>query len=64
MVPPMDDPSRVARLLLELATTLARASGARAIVVSVDALPDVEVVPPRTILVGRSDEDRREIARL
>ncbi len=64
MVPPIDDPSRVARLLLESAATLARASGARAIVVSVDALPDVEAVPPRTILVGRSDDDRRGIARL
>ena len=60
----MDDPSRVARLLLESATTLATACSARAIIVSVDALPEVESVPPRTILVGRSPEDEKAIKRL
>ena len=60
----MDDPSRVARLLLESATTLAQATSARGIVVAVDALPDLEAVPPRTILVTRKDGDRKLTERL
>jgi DNA integrity scanning protein DisA with diadenylate cyclase activity len=60
----MDDPTKVARLLLESATTLAQAVGARAIVVSVDALPEVETVPARTVLVARDTEDRRRIEKL
>jgi DNA integrity scanning protein DisA with diadenylate cyclase activity len=55
----MDDPTKVARLLLESATTLSQAVTARAIVVSVDALPELETVPPRTVLVARDEEDRR-----
>ncbi len=57
----MHDPSRVARLLLEAASTLANATNARAIVMAVDALPDLEVVPPRTILVARDDSDRTQV---
>lgn len=60
----MSDAARVSRLLLESATTLARSTNARAIVVYVDALPDLEAVPPRTILVSRDEEDRRRIERL
>jgi diadenylate cyclase len=60
----MDDPTKVARLLLESATTLAQAVGARAIVVAVDALPEVESVPARTVLVTRDEADRREVRRL
>ncbi len=60
----MDDPSRVARLLLESAATLANASNARAILVAVDALPELDTVPPRTILVARTDDDRKLIAKL
>jgi diadenylate cyclase len=60
----MEDPSRVARLLLESATTLAQATCARGIVVAVAALPELEAVPPRTILVARTDEDRRLAERL
>ena len=57
----MTDPARVSRLLLESATTLAQSSNARAIVVHVDALPDLEAVPPRTILVTRDAEDVRRL---
>ncbi|MBT8485350.1 MAG: hypothetical protein HKO59_02410 [Phycisphaerales bacterium] len=60
----MDDPTRVARLLLESATTLAKACNARAIIVPVDALPELEAVPPRTVLVARDETDERELKRL
>ena len=61
----MSDGASVPRLLLESATTLAQSTNARAIVVYVDALPDLDAVPPRTILVSRSnEEDERHIERL
>ena len=61
----MSDGASVPRLLLESATTLAQSTNARAIVVYVDALPDLDAVPPRTILVSRSnEEDERRIERL
>lgn len=60
----MTDPTRVARLLLESASELARASNARAIIAYVDALPELEAVPSRTILVARDDEDLKRIAPL
>lgn len=60
----MDDPARVPRLLLESASRLARASHARAIIVHADALPEVDAVPGRTILVLRDEEDRKTAARL
>ena len=53
----MDDPAGVSRLLLESATTLAQTTNARAIVVYVDALPELEAVPPRTVLVARDEHD-------
>jgi diadenylate cyclase len=60
----MDDPTRVARLLLESATTLATTCDARAIVVAADALPELEAVPPRTVLVTRDGEDERVLEKL
>ncbi len=60
----MNDPTRVARLLLESATTLTQASNARAIIVAVDALPELEAVPPRTVLVARDDDDQKRIEKL
>ena len=60
----MDDPTRVSRLLLGSATTLAKASDARAIIVAVDALPELEAVPPRTILVARDKADHERIEKL
>lgn len=54
----MSDLTKVARLLLESATTLAKAVSARAIVVAVDALPELDAVPPRTILVTRNATDQ------
>ena len=60
----MDDPARVSRLLLESATTLAQTSDARAIVVYVDALPELEAVPPRTILVARDKQDLQRTEKL
>ena len=55
----MSDTASVPRLLLESATTLARSTNARAIVIYIDALPDLGAVPPRTILVSRNDEEDR-----
>lgn len=60
----MTDAARVARLLLESATTLARSTNARAIVVYVDALPELDAVPPRTVLVARDEDDLRRVEKL
>jgi len=60
----MHDPTRVARVLLEAAVTMANAIGARAIIVAVDALPDLRAVPPGTILAARDGHDRERIRRL
>ncbi|MCH6552406.1 MAG: DNA integrity scanning protein DisA nucleotide-binding domain protein, partial [Planctomycetes bacterium] len=60
----MDDPARVSRLLLESATMLAQTGNARAIVVYVDALPELEAVPPRTILVVRDKQDLQRTEKL
>lgn len=60
----MDDPTKVARLLLGSATTLVKAIGARAIIVAVDALPEMEAVPPHTILMARDSIDRERIETL
>ncbi|MCH7601904.1 MAG: DNA integrity scanning protein DisA nucleotide-binding domain protein [Planctomycetes bacterium] len=60
----MDDPAKVARLLLGSATTMVKAVGARAIVVAIDALPDVEAVPPNTILMARDEIDHKRIDKL
>lgn len=60
----MDDPARVSRLLLETAAALAQTTGARAIVAHIDALPGLEAVPPRTVLVVRDEQDRADAERL
>ena len=60
----MSDGAPVSRLLLESAASLAPSTGARAIVVYVDALPEVDAVPPRTILVSRDEQDQRRIEKL
>ena len=60
----MSDAARVSHLLLESATILARSTNARAIVVYVDALPELDAVPPRTILVARDEDDQRRIGNL
>ena len=60
----MDEPDRVARQLLESAASLANAVNARAIFVSITGLPDLDAVPPRTILIARTDEDRVAAERL
>lgn len=57
----MDDPAGVSHLLLESATTLAQTTNARAIIVYVDALPQLEAVPPRTVLVARDEHDLNRI---
>ncbi len=60
----MSDASRVARLLLESAATLAQSTNARAIIVYADALPELDAVPPRTVLVTRDNQDERLAERL
>ncbi len=59
----MDDPSRIPRLLIESATTAARAANARAIIVAADALPDLAGLPAKTILVVRDGDDPKDTAR-
>ncbi len=60
----MADAVRIARLLLEAASTVARVSSARAIVVSIDALPEIDAVPSKTILVARDPGDHERISKL
>lgn len=60
----MHDAAQLARLLMEAATSVAQSTGARAILVAIDALPEVEAVPPRTILIVRDDHDRERAAAL
>lgn len=60
----MEDPARAAKLLLESAVTMANAIGAKAILVAVDGLPEVESVPPNTILVARDAADRKRLEKL
>ncbi len=60
----MVDPTKIARLLLESASTLAQATSARAIVVAVDALPELDAVPKKTILVARDETDEKRIEQL
>lgn len=57
----MDDPTKISRLLLESAVSMANAVGARAILAAIDALPELEAVPPNTILVARDSHDRDRI---
>lgn len=59
----MTDPSKVARLLLESASTIAGSVNARAIIVAADALPDLESLPKRTVLITREDADMKTVER-
>ncbi len=60
----MSDAARVARLLLESATSLAESCNAKAIVAYVDALPDPDNLPARIVLVARDDQDQRRMRKL
>lgn len=60
----MSEPTRVSHLLLESASTLARVSNARAIIVCIDALPDLKAVPARTVLVVRDAHDKQRVKEL
>ncbi len=57
----MQDPTLIARHLLESAASLAHASNAGAIIAYIDALPDLAVVPQRMVLIARDDADRGRI---
>lgn len=60
----MADATKLSRLLLEAASTVAHVGNARAIVVAIDALPEIEAVPAKTILVARENVDHDRISRL
>jgi len=63
----MDDPTRLARLLLESAANAAQACNARAIIVAADALPDsadLPSLPDNTVLVTRDPLDEPAAERL
>ncbi len=61
---PASPSPRVAHLLLSSASTMAHAVNAKAIVVAIDALPETEIVPHRTILITRDEADEKRIAKL
>ncbi len=60
----MSEPTRVSQLLLESAATLAQVSNARAIVACIDALPELDAVPPKMVLVAREEHDLERIKKL
>jgi diadenylate cyclase len=60
----MTDRPKVARLLLESASDIAHSTGARAIIMAVDALPELDAVPPKTILIVRDSADEERAGRL
>jgi diadenylate cyclase len=60
----MFDSARVPLMLLESAVGIARSCDARAIIVAADALPDIEALPSRTVLVDRGGCDPAVLARL
>jgi diadenylate cyclase len=60
----MVNPTKLARLLLESASTIAAACHARAIIVAADALPEIESLPKRTVLVSRDSLDPARIEKL
>jgi len=55
--------AHVSHLLLESAAALAISTNARAIVIYSDALPELDAVPPRTILIARDEAEGRRAAR-
>ena len=60
----MDDPTRLARLLLDSAAAIAQTCDARAILVAADALPALDRLPPKTVLVIRDVLDESAAADL
>lgn len=64
MLRTMVDPSKLAKLLLESASAVASSCNARAIFVAADALPDIESLPKRTVLVTRDSLERDRIEKL
>lgn len=60
----MPEPGLVANLLLESAAGIAQAVGARAIVVSADALPEGCEPPDGSLLLTRRPEDKRRVEEL
>ncbi len=60
----MAEPGLVANLLIESATGIARSAGAKAIVVSADALPEGCEPPEGTLLLTRRPEDERRVEEL
>ena len=60
----IEDPTKLARMLLESATSIANAVPAKSIIVAVDALPDLDAVPPRTLLITREEADEQRAEKL
>ncbi|HCA39065.1 MAG: diadenylate cyclase [Phycisphaerales bacterium] len=60
----MAEPGLVANLLIESAAGIARSAGAKAIVVSADALPEGCEPPEGTLLLTRRPEDERRVEEL
>jgi diadenylate cyclase len=61
----MADAAKIAGLLLEAASTVARVGHARAIIVAIDALPEsVTALPAKTALVARDKADHDRLATL
>ncbi|MDP6478917.1 MAG: diadenylate cyclase [Phycisphaerales bacterium] len=60
----MAEPGLVANLLIESAAGIARSAGAKAIVVSADALPEGCEPPEGTLLLTRRPEDERRMEEL
>lgn len=60
----MPDPGLIANLLLESAAGISRSVGARAIVVSADALPEGCEPPQGSLLLTRRPEDKRRVEEL
>ncbi len=60
----MPDPAMAANLLVEAAAGIARASGAKAVLVAAEALPEGTEPPEGTILLTRRVDDQRRADRL
>ncbi len=60
----MEDPTRVANMLLDSAAALADTADARAIIVAADALPPLDILPPDTLLIARSSDAPSVVKRL
>ena len=60
----MPEPGLVASLLIESAAGLARSTGAKAIVLAADAIPEGAEPPAGSLVLARNAEDMRRIERL